>query len=119
MRYPITPTMEGLLTEIVGLMGETRPWLGLVSPAARSEWDKLRDRFPCDDDLRRGSISLSEPEIGEMCSKFRRFREIVSTGHPQLRPAAGFAAISVMTQRLVGLAGRSTDVTRLRATMSA
>jgi hypothetical protein len=87
MRHRITDKMESLLAEIVRLVHETRTCLERVSPAAREEWHKLRDRFPSDDDLRLGFISLSEEDLMGIGSKLRRFRNIANAEWPGFRPS--------------------------------
>ena len=81
MRYKLTQGTETRLNDLLRLIRETRPSLGAASPLIRDEWDRIRGRFPSDDDARQGYTSLSEIEIEELRSKVQRFR-------PERRPSA-------------------------------
>jgi hypothetical protein len=60
------------------------------SPGAREEWEKLENRFPSELEIRRGIIALSKPELDEMRSKVRRFRDILAIGHRSPQVAGAF-----------------------------
>lgn len=87
MRYPICPESRRVLDELDHLRTEARALLAAASPDAREEWEKLESRFPSDLEIRRGQLALSKPELDEMRSKVKRFRDILATG--QRGPQAG------------------------------
>jgi hypothetical protein len=74
MRYKLTEGTQNRLRDLLNLIRETRPCLAVASPSVRDEWDRIRGRFPSDDDVRQGYTSLSELELEEMRSKIQRFR---------------------------------------------
>lgn len=80
MRYSICPESRRILDELDHLRTEARTLLDAASPGAREEWEKLESRFPSDLEIRRGLIAISKPELHEMRSKVRRFRDILATG---------------------------------------
>ena len=86
MRYQVTKSIEPLLKEVVGLVGDIRGWLASVSDAASDEWDTLRSRLPTDGDIRQGFTSLSEQELKDMRSTLWRFQEMVSIEQPAFQP---------------------------------
>jgi hypothetical protein len=91
MRYPISPESRRILDELDYLRTEARALLEAASPGAREEWEKLESRFPSDVEIRRGIIALSRPELDEMRSKVRRFRDILAaTGHRSPQVVGGF-----------------------------
>jgi hypothetical protein len=51
---------------------------------------EIESRFPSDLEIRRGIITLSKPELDEMRSKVRRFRDILATGHQSPRVGNSF-----------------------------
>jgi hypothetical protein len=79
MRYKLTEGTQNRLRDLLNLIRETRPCLAAASPSVREEWDRIRGRFPSDDDARQGYTSLSEIELEEMRSKIQGF-------HPDRRP---------------------------------
>jgi len=80
MSYPICPESRRVLAELDHLRTEARALLAAASAGAREEWEKLESRFPSDLEIRRGQIALSKPELNEMRSKVKRFRDILATG---------------------------------------
>lgn len=74
MRYKLTEGTQNRLRDLLNLIRETRPCLAAASPSVRAEWDRIRGRFPSDDDARQGYTSLSELELEEIRSKIQRFR---------------------------------------------
>jgi hypothetical protein len=90
MRYPICPESRRILDELGHLRIEARVLLDAASPEARAEWEKLESRFPSDLEIRRGIIALSKPELDEMRSKVRRFRDILATDPRSPQVGGGF-----------------------------
>jgi len=80
MSYQMSPEARRILKDVDHLRTEARALLSVASPGAREEWEKLESRFPSDLEIRRGFIALSTPELDEMRSKIRRFRDILATG---------------------------------------
>jgi hypothetical protein len=89
MKYPICPESRRILDELDYLRTEARALLDAASPGAREEWEKLESRFPSDLEIRRGIIGLSKPELDEMRSKVRRFRDILATDYGSPQAAGG------------------------------
>lgn len=87
MRYPVTSATESVLREIVQMIRETRPLLYDVSAAAIEEWDDMRCRFPTDDDVRQGFVSLCELDLRRLRLELRRFGEMAC-----LQPVADHGA---------------------------
>jgi hypothetical protein len=90
MSYPICPESRRDLDELDHLRTEARVLLDSASPGAREEWEKLEGRFPSELEIRFGIIALSKPELDEMRSKVRRFRDILATGHRTPQVAGAF-----------------------------
>jgi hypothetical protein len=86
MAHPLSPESRRLLEDLAHLRSEARALLGEASPGARDEWQKLERRFPSEVEICRGSIEVSKPELEEMRSKLRRFRDILMRGRrgPQM-----------------------------------
>jgi hypothetical protein len=86
MKYPISPESRRLLEDLAHLRTEAGALLHEASPAARDEWWKLESRFPSEEEIRRGFTAVSKPELEEMRSKVRRFRDILMRGRqgPQI-----------------------------------
>jgi hypothetical protein len=82
MTYPISPESRRLLDELDHLRSAARALLDLASPDASKEWTKFERRFPSGLELLQGAISLSRPELEEMRSKARRFRDILEASRP-------------------------------------
>jgi hypothetical protein len=80
MEYPISPESRRLLEDLARLRTEAGALLHEASPAARDEWWKLESRFPSEEEIRRGFTAVSKPELEEMRSKVRRFRDILMRG---------------------------------------
>jgi hypothetical protein len=78
MKHPISPHGRRILEELKVLRTEARSLLDVASASARAEWEKLETRFPSDLEIRGGLIAFSSPELDEMRSKIRRFRDILS-----------------------------------------
>jgi hypothetical protein len=77
MRYTISAETRRILEDLGHLRTAARALLGEASPEARHEWKRFEDRFPSDVEIRRGFIALSKPELEDMSSKVRRFRDIL------------------------------------------
>jgi hypothetical protein len=71
---------EDELEDLGHLRTAARALLDEASPGAREEWMRFEDRFPSDVEIRRGFIALSKPELEEMWSKVRPFRDILAAG---------------------------------------
>src|SRR3954468_22186433 len=54
MSYKLTEGTQTRLLDLLTLIRETRPCLAVASPSVREEWDRIRGRFPSDDDVRQG-----------------------------------------------------------------
>jgi hypothetical protein len=66
MRYKITDKTARLLSELRQAIQDARSSLGLAPPAVHAAWDQLRGRFPSDEDIRQGFVSLSEEELAAL-----------------------------------------------------
>ena len=75
MRHEVTQSTKSLAGEVVQLVQETRGWLKTLSDTACAEWDTMRSRFPTEDDLLQGFVSLTEPELEHLRSKLWSFQE--------------------------------------------
>jgi hypothetical protein len=86
MPYPISTESRRLLEDLAQLRAEAGALLHKASPGARDEWRKLESRFPSEVEIRRGFMAISKPELEEMRSKIRRFRDILMRGRrgPQI-----------------------------------
>jgi hypothetical protein len=82
MMHPISAHGRRILEELDILCVEARGLLDVASVNARAEWDKMETRFPSDLEIRGGFIAFSSPELAEMRSKVRRFRDILSHTAP-------------------------------------
>ena len=82
MRYKLTNETLPRVNELSLLIAKTRASLGGLSAEARRDWDRLRQRFPSNDDLYQGFISLSEGELGELHASLLRFRETIAEARP-------------------------------------
>lgn len=78
--YPISAETHRILEDLGHLRTAARALLDEASPGARDEWKRFEERFPSDVEIRRGFIALSKPELEEMWSKVRRFRDILAAG---------------------------------------
>ena len=87
MRYKLTDGTQNRLRDLLNLIRDTRPCLAAATPSVRDEWDRIRGRFPSDDDVRQGYTSLSELELEEMRFKIQRFR-----------PDAGPSSVDALAQ---------------------
>ena len=74
MRYKLDEGTQTRVRDLLRLIGETRPCLATAPAAVRAEWDRIRGRFPSEDDARQGYTSLSQFEIEELRSRVQRFR---------------------------------------------
>jgi hypothetical protein len=92
MRYKLTEGTESRVRELLRLIRETRSSLAMAGAAVHTEWDRIRWRFPSEDDARQGYTSLSEFEIEEVRSKVQRFHAQVGAGAAQA--AAHVAQVS-------------------------
>ncbi len=94
MKHLISADSHNILDDLDVLQVETRLLLDVASPDARAEWEKLESRFPSAVEIRAGFISLSNPELHEMRSKVRRFRDILSNqpGAPSVGQSASRTA---------------------------
>jgi hypothetical protein len=90
MRHLISSDGHNILDDLDVLQAETRSLLDVASPDARAEWENLESRFPTTVEIRGGFILLSNPELHEMRSKVRRFRDILS--NQPGAPSAGQSA---------------------------
>jgi hypothetical protein len=77
--FPLSPESRSILGELDDLRTAARALLEFASQGACDEWTKLESRCPSELELRRGIIALSIPELKEMRSKVRRFRDILAT----------------------------------------
>lgn len=74
MRYKLTEGTAAKLNSLLGLIRETRTGLATAGAEVRGEWDRIRWRFPTDDDARQGYTSLSELELEELRGRVLRLR---------------------------------------------
>ena len=77
MRYKVTPRTHDIVGELNQLAVQVLPHLGVASSAARAEWDAVRALWPSDDDLRQGTMALSDVDLEWIAAKVRRFGEIL------------------------------------------
>lgn len=82
MRYKLTKESLPRVTELCQLIESTRARLGALGREAQREWDHLRARFPSNDDLYQGYISLSDVDVEELHASLRRFCENVAAPAP-------------------------------------
>jgi hypothetical protein len=88
-----SPDSHNILDDLDALQDETRPLLDVASLDARAEWEKMESRFPSAREIRDGFIALSNPELQEMRTRVRRFRDVLSNqpgarsvGESEVRP---------------------------------
>jgi len=88
MRYKLTDETLPRVNELCQLIATTRGVLGGLGTEAHREWDRLRPRFPSNEDLYQGFISLSELEVEELHTNLRRFCDTVVPAPiaPRTRP---------------------------------
>ena len=79
MRYKLTKETLPRVNELCQLIATTRAVLGGLGSEAHREWDRLRPRFPSNEDLYQGFISLSDLEVEELHTKLRCFCDTVAT----------------------------------------
>ena len=90
MRYKLTKETLPRINELCLLIATTRGGLRDLSVEALREWDRLRFRFPSNDDLCQGFVSLSDVELADLHASLVRFRERTVplapavTWHPRL-----------------------------------
>jgi hypothetical protein len=78
MKYGITPQTESLVAELRELASQIDDrLLARASGAAREEWAAIRDAWPTEDEVHRGTLHLSEDDLAWMVEKVRRFKSIL------------------------------------------
>jgi len=75
MRYKLTNETMPRVNELCLLIAKTRASLATLGTEAHREWDRLRPRFPSEDDLYQGYISLSDLEVEDLHANLCRFGE--------------------------------------------
>lgn len=80
MRYKLTNETKPRVNELCQLIARTRAGLSELGTEAHREWDRLRPRFPSDEDLYQGYISLSDLEVEALHANLSRFGESVVPG---------------------------------------
>jgi len=73
MRYKLTNETMPRVNELCLLIAKTRASLATLGSEAHREWDRLRPRFPSEDDLYQGYISLSDLEVEDLHANLCRF----------------------------------------------
>lgn len=73
MRYKLTNETLPRVNELCQLIAKTRASLGGLGSDAHREWDRLRPRFPSEDDMYQGYISLSDLEVEDLHANLCRF----------------------------------------------
>jgi len=97
MRYKLTNETLPRVNELCQLIAKTRASLPGLGSEAHREWDRLRTRFPSEDDMYQGYISLSDLELEDLHANLSRFGG-ASIPVPRLplsrpsRPSASLAA---------------------------
>jgi len=86
MRYKLTKETLPRVNELCQLIATTRAVLGGLGSEAQREWDRLRHRFPSNEDLYQGFISLSDLEVEELHTKLRSFCDTVAGAPVAVRP---------------------------------
>jgi uncharacterized coiled-coil protein SlyX len=87
MSYPVTCEMRALIEQLHDLQPEVDMRLGLVSTAARDEWQRTRSRIPTLDQVISGIVAVSHEDLAEMRSKIARLIQILSNLDPSARLA--------------------------------
>jgi hypothetical protein len=77
MRYKVTSKTPEIVRDLDRLAALVAPYLGFASPAASREWEAFRGLWPSDEDLREGTMAVSEADLESMPAKVRRFGEIL------------------------------------------
>src|SRR5262249_51801355 len=72
MRYKLTEMTAAKLDDLLGLIRLSRTGVATANADVRGEWDRIRWRFPTDDDARQGYTSLSEIELEELRGRVLR-----------------------------------------------
>ena len=91
MRYKLTNETLPRVNELCQLIAKTRASLPALGTDAHREWDRLRPRFPSEEDLYQGYISLSDLEVADLHANLQQFGVSV----PRLsapRPSVSLAA---------------------------
>lgn len=78
MRYKLTNETRPRVNELCQLIAKTRAGLPGMAVEAHREWDRLRPRFPSEEDVFQGYISLSDLELEDLHANVRRFSEAVA-----------------------------------------
>lgn len=96
MRYKLTTDTLPRVNELCQLIATTRAGLAGLGLEAHREWDRLRPRFPSEDDLYQGYISLSDLEVEDLHANLRRFGEkapspLARRSSPRLVPSSAVA----------------------------
>jgi hypothetical protein len=102
MKHSIGLEDRRTLDELHRLRCDARALLDAASPAARKEWKNLENRLPSTSEMTHGTIALSTPELNAICSKVRRFRDILAAGPPRARVGAQVAAEGAEAPRRKG-----------------
>jgi len=95
MRYKLTNETLPRVNELCQLIAKTRASLASLGTDAHREWDRLRPRFPSEDDLYQGYISLSDLEVEDLRANLQRFGAapgLVVPRMPAPRASASMAA---------------------------
>ena len=79
MRHTVTAKVERLVRGLRAISHEIEPQVQLVSQAARDEWRALQAAWPSDEELRQGTVALTEDELEAIEVKVRRFRQILQS----------------------------------------
>lgn len=95
MRYKLTKETLPKVNELCQLIATTRAGLAGLGSDAHREWDRLRPRFPSEEDMYQGYISLSDLEVEDLRSNLRRFSEAAMVPvMPRLPLSRGPASIA-------------------------
>jgi len=78
MRYKLTNETLPRVNELCQLIAKTRAGLSGLGTEAHREWDRLRPRFPSEEDLYQGYISLSDLEVEDLHANLSRFSQTVT-----------------------------------------
>jgi len=94
MRYKLTNETLPRVNELCQLIAKTRSSLASLGTDAHREWDRLRPRFPSEEDLYQGYISLSDLEVADLHANLQRFGQggLSVSRLPAPRPSASLAA---------------------------
>jgi|GEM_PF-3420821 len=82
MRYKLTNETRPRVNELCQLIATTRAGLAGMAMEAHREWDRLRPRFPSEEDVYQGYISLSDLELEDLHANLRRFCESAALPAP-------------------------------------